>query len=263
MVLLVSAVLFACVSVSSIQTLSTSPLQQLAARRLLSVLDSATNDDKLDVIIHFKRQVNVLRTRSDIESRVLARTSGDISKSDLSDIVAQSLVHKLQSTARAEQKHMLAFLKSKAKISEFAVKSLWIANVIALEKVTISVLEELAAHFSLQIDYIEINPTITLPSYVKETAISPAPSAIQPGSDLVEENLMYIQAVDMWQLGHEGEGITLAVVDTGVDVDHPALKNNYRGKDSGHDHNWWDAYDHSRTPRDTEKHGMRHDDWLG
>ncbi|MCA1713484.1 MAG: S8 family serine peptidase, partial [Actinobacteria bacterium] len=46
-----------------------------------------------------------------------------------------------------------------------------------------------------------------------------------------------------WNEGVRGAGVVVANVDTGVEYDHPALVNQYRGNDGGtftHDYNWWD-----------------------
>ena len=53
-----------------------------------------------------------------------------------------------------------------------------------------------------------------------------------------------IGADDVWADGIIGSGIVVANVDTGVQFDHPALVNQYRGNLGGgtfdHDYNWWD-----------------------
>ena len=56
-----------------------------------------------------------------------------------------------------------------------------------------------------------------------------------------------IGADDAWAEGVLGSGIVVANVDTGVQFDHPALVNQYRGSLGGgsfdHDYNWWDPTD--------------------
>jgi len=45
-------------------------------------------------------------------------------------------------------------------------------------------------------------------------------------------------------LGHTGKGFTVAIADTGIQWDHPALQPQYRGFVDGvidHNYNWWDA----------------------
>lgn len=75
----------------------------------------------------------------------------------------------------------------------------------------------------------------------------PAPERASGGIDAiraVEASLNLIRAPDVWALGHEGQGVTVAGADTGVRWDHPALINQYRGNAGGtvsHAYHWHDA----------------------
>ena len=75
----------------------------------------------------------------------------------------------------------------------------------------------------------------------------------------VEWNIKRVNADDVWALGYRGEGMVVADADTGVDWDHPVLKNQYRGWDGStadHNYNWHDATSaHSATPVDLYSHG--------
>ena len=62
----------------------------------------------------------------------------------------------------------------------------------------------------------------------------------------VEWGIANINADDVWsQYGDKGEGIVIANIDTGVQYDHPALVNQYRGNNGdgtfNHNYNWFDA----------------------
>jgi len=45
----------------------------------------------------------------------------------------------------------------------------------------------------------------------------------------VEPNLLFVGAPAAWALGATGTGIVVAVNDTGLDEDHPAIASHYRG----------------------------------
>ena len=68
-----------------------------------------------------------------------------------------------------------------------------------------------------------------------------------------------IGADTVWEDGILGSGIVVANVDTGVQFDHPALVNQYRGNLGGsfdHDYNWWDPTGMcGDEPCDTVGHG--------
>jgi len=74
----------------------------------------------------------------------------------------------------------------------------------------------------------------------------------------IEPNLTVIQAPDAWAAGFDGEGYTVANIDTGALYTHEALNASYRGKTAtGYDHNynWLDPYDNNQAPMDGNGHG--------
>lgn len=67
------------------------------------------------------------------------------------------------------------------------------------------------------------------------------------GSESIEaigDNIAFLNTGQVWGLGIRGEGTVLAGNDTGLDWQHPAIINQYRGWDGSsvdHNYNWWDA----------------------
>jgi len=69
-------------------------------------------------------------------------------------------------------------------------------------------------------------------------------------------NIKMIGADKVWsEFGVTGAGIVVGQSDTGADGTHPALSASYRGKSSGGDYNWYDPWNHTKTPTDNEGHG--------
>jgi subtilisin family serine protease len=69
-----------------------------------------------------------------------------------------------------------------------------------------------------------------------------------------------VGAPHVWHgLGVTGQGVTVAIMDSGVDWQHPVLKVNYRGTQPGgganHANNWADFVDGSLAPVDANGHG--------
>ncbi|GAB4009022.1 hypothetical protein GCM10029992_66960 [Glycomyces albus] len=54
-----------------------------------------------------------------------------------------------------------------------------------------------------------------------------------------------IHAPEVWDLGYDGTGVTIASIDSGVDYEHPALVDQYRGNNGDgtftHDYNFFDV----------------------
>lgn len=96
-----------------------------------------------------------------------------------------------------------------------------------------------------------------IPDY--QIVLSPM-TAVASGTP--EWNISKIQADRVWnELGITGQGVTVANIDTGVQWDHPALKQKYRGFDTStglvnHDYNWYDpSGTYKSVPLDDGGHG--------
>jgi serine protease AprX len=76
--------------------------------------------------------------------------------------------------------------------------------------------------------------------------------------DRVQTSLIEIGVPRVWDEGIEGQGVLIAGADTGVEWNHPALKEAYAGWENGsvsHDYHWFDAWDNSAVPWDDNMHG--------
>ena len=63
---------------------------------------------------------------------------------------------------------------------------------------------------------------------------------IQSEPALPTWSLEKVSAPQTWgEYGYRGEGVTVAVLDTGVDFEHPALAGQYRGSDGDHSDSWF------------------------
>ncbi|HEX5692776.1 MAG TPA: S8 family serine peptidase, partial [Roseiflexaceae bacterium] len=66
-----------------------------------------------------------------------------------------------------------------------------------------------------------------------------------PHLQALEWNIERVRAPEVWStFDDRGEGIVVATIDSGVQFDHPALVNQYRGNAGGafdHNYNWFDA----------------------
>ena len=89
----------------------------------------------------------------------------------------------------------------------------------------------------------------------------PEPESVNTGVETtVSEspgwNIKMIGADQVWtEFGATGQGIVVGQSDSGVDGDHPALSDAYRGQATGDDYNWFDPWEGTTSPNDEGGHG--------
>ncbi|MGC9332528.1 MAG: S8 family serine peptidase, partial [Anaerolineae bacterium] len=146
-----------------------------------------------------------------------------------------TVVGHLQQTASEIQADLLAFLqeeKAKGRVRE--IQPFWIFNGIAVTADSSTVLNLAARQ-----DIGAIRED-RWRQWIDPLAISD-PDFIFSSSE--PWNILQIQADRAWDaLGLDGSGVTIAIMDTGVDWQHPALQAQYRGYKEGglaiHQGNW-------------------------
>jgi bacillopeptidase F len=183
-----------------------------------------------------------------IDSRLKERLAAGTGNAEVPVIVRMSgradvapLAHGLK---KDRVPRIVKALKEKAERSQVAVRGflrrggakeervLWIANAIAATVKT-SAIEELAAQPGVE--------SVALDESV------PAPVTLAGGEAPPEWNLAAVHAPELWTLGFTGQGVVVASMDSGVDINHPDLKSRWRGGTNS----WFDPYQRSTVPYDT------------
>ena len=118
---------------------------------------------------------------------------------------------------------------------------LWIANSVGAT-LDAEALETVAARDDVA--HIRTEEQIELPEITSEPA-------------LPTWSLEKVNAPQTWgEHGYRGAGVTVAVLDTGVDFEHPALAGQYRGRDGDHSDSWFvTTGENYPTPGDGNGHG--------
>ncbi|MFN2226300.1 MAG: S8 family serine peptidase, partial [Anaerolineae bacterium] len=146
---------------------------------------------------------------------------------------ARYVADTLRAVAGASQRDLRAFLDGRG----VDYRPFYVVNAIHLHAGE-ALIRQLAAR--PEVDRIVLNPWVR---GIPEPGV--AGKAADPATVTgVEENLVRINADDVWALGYTGQGAVVAGQDTGYDWEHPALVAQYRGWDGAvadHDYNWHDA----------------------
>lgn len=197
---------------------------------------------------------------------------------------AEAIINKLQKTAQASQNEIWPLLKkeiNKGNIKNYT--AFWIVNAFTAQ-INTKALLKLSQLPQVKEIRLEQQYSISVPEKreegerednsnneeendddddddEKEKDSTYDPTMLQEGAAGLPWNLEIIKAPLVWQQGIYGKDIVVAIMDTGVDINHPALQESYRGNLPGHSHetSWYDAtVDSSRTvtgPRDSNGHG--------
>lgn len=149
-----------------------------------------------------------------------------------------TVVTGLRATAQKSQAELLDHLLSSEGSGQVSdIKSFWIINAVAMKAIPV-VIEEIAQR--PDVDYITLEKERIIPPPIIEECI-----------DAEGWNILKVRADEVWALGYDGSGMVVANIDTGVDVNHPALASKYRGGGNS----WFDAVIGLPDPYDDHGHG--------
>ena len=180
---------------------------------VLRALNRSGDDQLLDVIVTLRDQA------------------------DFSRIDRPTVPVALQRHAALTQSQILASLRAQPPDQVRSLTSLWIDNSIALSA-SRQVIFDLARR--LDVTRIQLDELFLMPEY----AGGPATAAA---------NLTSIGVPAVWQRGITGQGVVVAVLDSGVDMSNADLSAKWRGGSNS----WFDPYNEHTSPADLSGHGTQ------
>ena len=165
------------------------------------------------------------------------------------DARGSAVAAELRATAQASQAQVVGLLEDPAS-RQVRFQAFWATNAIYVFDGPVGLAEQVAGFSQVEGLYAPVGYDL----------VAPVPGEQQRRVDAVEWGIANINADDVWdQFGARGEGITVANIDTGVQFDHPALVQQYRGNTGSgfdHDYNWFDAAGNcAAAPCDLNGHG--------
>jgi serine protease AprX len=198
---------------------------QVIDPELQATLDQLAPDDPVDVLVILTDQVDIKNVK-------------DKNKDKTKSALRTALITELKDKKDKTQKAIKDLLKGKA----IKVTSLWIINGLAVTAAK-SVILDLAGEPG--VESIRLDGVIVLSAAISANSGSPAGTP--------EWNLDIIRAPELWNLGFAGQGMVVAIMDTGVDADHDDLAPRWRGGSNS----WYDPNGEHATPYDPDGHGTQ------
>ncbi|PAC83302.1 peptidase S8 [Bacillus sp. 7788] len=211
-------------------------------------------DDKVTFLIKMKEQTNTQKVAKEAVSRAKKQK---LTAARTQYTKRSAIVSELRATSEETQQALLTYLQKEQKKKQVKeIHSYYIVNGLAVTG-TKEVMEKVASF--PEVDQVLPNETrqIHRPVNLKTSKQKKQMKAV----DGVEWNISQVHAPEAWALGYDGTGTVVASIDTGVEWDHPALKEKYRGfdpahpNDPSHEFNWYDATTGSEAPYDDLEHG--------
>ena len=201
------------------------------APQLLSKLEGMREDEMVEVVVRLKPLPKELSTYVRGNYRLA--------------------VEALKNWAEYTQRNLINLIFSEGGV---VLNKFWLDNVV-LAKIPVGLISKIASlpevirifeNFEIHV----VDPVIKEASEVKEN------------QQVVSWGILKIRAPEAWTLGYKGEGVRIAVLDTGVDITHPALAGKMLSVIPGDPYypGGWMEFDSAgnpvrSTPHDTHGHG--------
>ncbi|RDW22207.1 hypothetical protein CWR48_00435 [Oceanobacillus arenosus] len=212
----------------------------------------STNDQQLTFIIKLREQTNTG------EVAEIAKEGAERSRASLQEIEEvkhEAVISALKDTSNESQQDVLGYLEEQVKAGNARnIRPYYIINGIVVTA-TKEVAEEVSTYS--EVEKILANET----RYLHETTKTDENVSMQNAVQNIEWNIDRVGAPEAWSSGFDGTGVVVATIDSGVDWEHPALKEKYRGYNAetgkvNHQYSWFDAVkEKNKVPYDPDGHG--------
>ncbi len=200
---------------------------------LAVIMAGSTDTDLIPVFILAHGQVD--RNWVDVSAYSMSRAQRQ-----------QFAVSAMKEVAEVAQDGILTELRNS---NAAGIESLWLANAVYCE-ITRATIRDMAARADVSLIESACDPNGGLIEPVDEHPVTD-----EEGSRGLAWGVAKINADGAWALGYEGQGVIVAVIDTGADYLHPDLGNNMWHDTAAGFHYGWDFYDGDNDPMDDHGHG--------
>ena len=157
------------------------------------------------------------------------------------------VVDALKRQAEASQQELMTLLhelEQNGLVSE--IRPLWIVNSISCYAT-----QDVILSLETRPDILALYPCEETPGLLEEESTL----ADRGDGREIAENLLKVNADKVWELGHTGQGVLIAIIDTGVNLSHADLQGRFWDGGMEYPNHGYDFYSHDDDPSDTNGHG--------
>ena len=206
--------------------------QNVIDPELQSFIDQNTNE-KISINIIFKSQLD----RADLRERSNQFVDKETKR--------EAVIKELKNFSSEAQHEALSIIKSAESRSEASnIVCHWLSNSITCST-TKEVIEQLAKRDDILLIGYNCNRNVLLGEVSGEAR----------SSKEITENLIQVNAPKVWDLGYTGKGVLVAILDTGVNYEHPDLADHLWDGGSQYPNHGYNSFDNSKITMDTRGHG--------
>lgn len=215
-----------------------------------SLLKSFETEEQVKFLVKLKDQVDTEKVAALAQEKAKAK---NLSAFQTKHVTRSTVITELKANANTTQKRILDFAeKEKAKGNVSEIESFYIVNAVAI-KGTKEVMEKIASFEEVEKVLLDEKRKVI------QTEIDVS-QQIENAIQSIEWNIDRVKAPDAWALGYDGSGVTVAIIDTGVQWDHPTLKDKYLGYNAetgevNHEIAFFDAVNGQTAAYDDHGHG--------
>ncbi|MBQ8760155.1 MAG: S8 family serine peptidase [Bacteroidales bacterium] len=191
-------------------------------------------DEKVSVNIIFDSQMNVDELREKSES------------TKNKEIKRKLVVEELKAFSEAKQSEVMTFLLSEERNGNVTeIKSHWLSNSINC-KATSDVIYKLAQYDEIfVIGYNQDRAAI-----MSDEQVSEVKAEVE-----ITDNVVKVNAPEVWEQGYTGEGVLVAILDTGINYEHPDLADHLWDGGAQYPNHGYNVYDGNTNTMDMRGHG--------
>lgn len=215
----------------------------LASFAALPVIDPELEAEMQRISNEEKTKVVILLSEQSDAMALLRETEFFGSKQEKRQFVIETLKRQAETT-QYELIGLLDEMERNGMVDE--IQQFWLVNCVSC-KANKAAINDLAQQRGIMTIY-HCQET----QWIFENEATPAPRG---NGREITQNLLQVNAPQVWELGYKGAGVLIAVIDTGIRLDHADLVGRFWDGGAEYPNHGYDFYYHDNDPSDDWGHG--------